>query len=424
LIYDEVSGGVQEETRISGWMKTQELGSGRFSLEDYNFETPTTNLLASKDILPDTTVGKITHKLRVAGNDQFEIYDYPGGYEKRPQGDIIATHSMQQLEMAQFTIRGESNSYHLIPGYRFALARHPNAEGPYVITAISHTASEGGFHSGENRDESHYANAFNAMPYSLTYRPRPIASKPHVRGCQTAVVLGGPSGEEIYTDKYGRVMVRFHWVREGQGNKTNSCWIRFATQWAGRGWGTIHIPRAGQEVLVDFLEGDPDRPIIVGSVYNAANMPPFPLPAEKTKSGIKSESSKGGGGFNQIVFEDLKGSEDIIVHAQKDMNVTVENDRHTTILKNETAKISKNRSAEVGEDYDTKVGKKRSINAGDEILLETGAAKIVMKKSGQIEISGTSITISASASLTNKGGTINSEANATHTIRGALVTIN
>jgi type VI secretion system secreted protein VgrG len=220
------------------------------------------------------------------------------------------------------------------------------------------------------------------------------------------------------------VKVHFHWDRENKGNESSSCWIRFATQLAGKGWGTIHIPRMGQEVLVDFLEGDPDKPLIVGAVYNAQQMPPFSLPGEKTKSGTKSESSKGGGGFNQIVFEDLKGSEDIIIHAQKDMNVTIENNRNTTILKDETAKIQQNRTTEVGKDYKTTVGKTRTVNAGDEILLETGASKIVMKKSGQIEISGTNITIKASASLKLQGGKIDSEASATHTIKGLVVNIN
>ncbi len=415
LIYEEVSGGIRDETRVSSWMKTQELGSGMVSLQDYFYETSQKKLSVSNYLRDKIQVGNVAHKLKVGGNDQFEIYDFPGGYEKKPQGEKIAMHSMELLEMCQFTIRGESNSFLLIPGYKFALTRHPHAEGPYVITSATHSATEGGFHSGDEKNESSYTNVFTAIPHDLPYRPRLSARKPRVQGCQTAVVVG-PTGEEIYTDKYGRVKVQFHWDREGRSNDSSSCWIRFATHWSGNQWGSIHIPRVGQEVLVDFLEGNPDRPIIVGSVYNDAHMPPFDLPTNKTRSGIKSQSSKGGGGYNQISFEDLKGSEEIIIHAQKDLSLKVENDRSITILHDDKANIKNNRSTEVGMDYETKVGKKRKITAGSEITLETGAAKIAMKASGEITISGTNITI--------KGTMVNVEAGATNTIKGALVKIN
>jgi type VI secretion system secreted protein VgrG len=303
------------------------------------------------------------------------------------------------------------------------LTRHPHADGSYVLTSVSHSASEGGFLPGSEIGENHYSNIFYTMPLSLPYRPQPTASKPHVWGCQTAVVVG-PAGEEIYTDKYGRVKVQFHWDREGKNNDASSCWIRFASFWAGKAWGAIHIPRIGQEVIVDFLEGDPDKPIIVGSVYNASNLPPFSLPGSKTQSGIKSESSKGGGGYNQILFEDLKGKEEIIIHAQKNMTLKVEKDRFIEILNDDKAKITNNRSTEVGVDYKTKVGGKREINAGKEITLETGASKIVMKASGEIEISGVNITISASASLKAKGLTTDLTASTINTIKGTLVKIN
>jgi type VI secretion system secreted protein VgrG len=155
LIYDEVGGGLRDESRISSWAKTQELGPGKYSLQDYCFETPTANLYTYQDILPSTTVGKVTHKLKVAGNDQFVIYDYPGRYEKKPDGAELVKHSMEQLEMAQLIIRAESNAFTLIPGYRFSLSRHPNADGSYVVTVISHSASEGGFHSGTGIGDNH-----------------------------------------------------------------------------------------------------------------------------------------------------------------------------------------------------------------------------------------------------------------------------
>ena len=352
LIYDDVSGGVRDETRISSWVKTQELGPGKYSMQDYNFENPQTNLLSSQDILPAATIGKITHKLKVGGNDKFEIYDYPGRYENKGQGKDTTKHAMELMEMSQFVILGESNSYYLTPGYRFALTNHPSAEGSYILTSVTHSASEGGFHSGSEVGQNHYANGFRSIPFSLLFRPPQTATKPHVWGCQTAVVVG-PSGEEIYADKYGRVKVQFHWDREGQRDQSSSCWIRVATHWAGRGWGAIHLPRIGQEVVIDFLEGDPDRPIIVGSVYNAMNMPPYGLPANKTQSGIMSDSSPRSGGYNQIRFEDKHGSEEVLVHAQRDMNTTVEN--------NETIEVKNNRTTSIDMDDKTTVGKNMTL---------------------------------------------------------------
>ena len=352
LIYDDVSGGVRDETRISGWVKTQELGPGKYSMQDYNFENPQTNLLSSQDILPAATVGKITHKLKVGGNDKFEIYDYPGRYENKGQGKDTAKHAMELMEVSQFVILGESNGYYLTPGYRFALTNHPNAEGSYILTSVTHSASEGGFHSGSELGRNHYANSFRSIPFSLLFRPPQSATKPHVWGCQTAVVVG-PSGEEIYADKYGRVKVQFHWDREGQRDQSSSCWIRVATHWAGRNWGAVHLPRIGQEVVVDFLEGDPDRPIVVGSVYNAMNMPPYGLPANKTQSGIMSDSSPRSGGYNQIRFEDMQGSEEVLIHAQKDMNTTVEND--------ETIEVKNNRTTSIDMDDKTTVGKNMTL---------------------------------------------------------------
>jgi type VI secretion system secreted protein VgrG len=431
LIYDEVSGGTREETHVSGWIKSQELGPGKLSLRDYFFETPSTDLSVHQDIKSPIMVGKVSHKLSVGGNVDFEIYDYPGRYERKNQGDQLAKSAMEQIEMSQLIIQGESNIYHLTPGYRFALTKHPNADGSYVLISITHSASESGFHStaesgmrsAKDVDQNRYANSFRSIPAGVPFRPPRTADKSHIWGCQTAVVVGS-SGEEIYTDQYGRVKVQFHWDRVGKHDQSSSCWIRVATHWAGKNWGDIHLPRIGQEVVVDFLEGDPDRPIIVGSVYNAMQTVPYALPANSTQSGIKSNSSKGGGGYNQIRFEDKKGSEEVLIHAQKDMNLKVENDWTVAILHDDKSKISNNRSTEVGVDYETKVGGKRTIEAGSEITLKTGAAKIVMKSSGDIDISGVNISISGSASLTAKGLTVKVEATTTNTIKGALVNIN
>src|SRR5207249_3215136 len=165
------------------------------------------------------------------------------------------------------------------------------------------------------------------------------APHPVVQGCQTAVVVG-PGGEEIYTDKHGRVKVQFHWDREGKRNENSSCWMRVSHPWAGKGWGSVSIPRIGQEVIVDFLEGDPDQPIITGRVYNAETMPPYALPAGGMVSGLKSNSTPGGGGHNEMSMNDTKGKEKITVHAQYDMDTTIQHDEtHTVKTGNRTIKV-------------------------------------------------------------------------------------
>jgi type VI secretion system secreted protein VgrG len=408
LPYDEVAGGVRDEAHIHEWVRTQDLESGKYSLRDYCYATPTDDMSVEEMILESVQVGKITHRLKVGGNDQFEIYDYPGRYGiceqeegEKNAGRAIAKRKVEYLEMSQFLIRGESNAPDFSAGHKFGFRRYRDADGSYILTRVTHAAEEGGFHSNSKAGENHYNNIFECIPTSLPYRPAQKAVKPVVQGCQTAVVVG-PSGEEIYTDGHGCIKVQFHWDREGGKDSSSSCWVRVATLWAGEQWGMVHIPRIGQEVIVDFLEGDPDCPIVVGSVYNGHNLPPYPLPESKTQSGIKSRSLSGSGdNYNEIRFEDQKGSEEILVHAEKDMTVEVEHDRTTTIGNNDS----------------TSIGSKMNTNAGSEIVLETGASKIVMKAGGEIEISGINITIKASA-------TIKSEAGGIHTIKGALVNIN
>ena len=190
-----------------------------------------------------------------------------------------------------------------------------------------------------------------------------MTAKPIVEGVQTAAVVG-PAGEEIYTDKYGRVKVQFHWDREGKYDENSSCWIRVSQAWAGAGWGGMYIPRIGQEVIVEFLEGDPDRPIITGRVYNASQTPPYALPGEKTKSTIKSNSSLGGGGFNEFRFEDKKGKEEIFLHGQKDWTIAILNDKNQTIGHDETMMVVNNRAKTVGVNQTETIGVNKRIKVG------------------------------------------------------------
>jgi type VI secretion system secreted protein VgrG len=441
LVYDELEGGERDEARIFDWQKTQHWDSGRFTLRDHCFELPHSQLQAEKDILPDVQVGKVKHKLNVAGNSPgLEVYDYPGEYAKHLEcgerdvqpiiedSKAFAATGMERIEAVQFAIRGQSNVHLLIPGYRFTLERHFNGDGPYVITSVSHAAKEGAFQSTARAEQSdHFSNIFTCIPFALRYRPQRTTPRPRVQGCQTAYVTG-PSGEEIYTDKYGRVKVQFHWDREGMNDDKSSCWVRVASFWAGKQWGAIHLPRIGQEVIVDFMEGDPDRPIVVGSVYNAENMPPYTLPDNKTQSTLKSRSSKAGGAdnFNEIRFEDKKGDEEVYFQAEKDLKSlikndetrevkhdrtvkidhddtkTVTNDLTLTVNHDRTATIANNDSETIGKDQTRTVGgKSTSTVAQDNSETVGGSETITIASSQTVTIGGSeSHTTAASRTTT------------------------
>ena len=215
-----------------------------------------------------------------------------------------------------------------------------------------------------------------------------------MHGLQTALVVG-PKGTEIYTDEFGRVKVQFHWDRQGKLDENSSCWMRVGQAWAGRNWGAVQIPRVGQEVIVSFLDGDPDRPVIIGSVYNGSNKPPYPLPANKTQSGVKSRSSMDGtsGNFNEIRFEDKKGSEQLYMQAEKDHEVLIKNDAKTSVGNNMTLTVSKDQTVDIGGAQVTKVGQSVVINAGDSLTLAAGVASITLTKTGAVEISGEIVTV-------------------------------
>jgi type VI secretion system secreted protein VgrG len=476
LTYEEMTGGVRKEDRVGEWEKEQELQSGKVALWDHCFEMPTKHLEAERIVQDSVLVGTVTHKLKVAWTDKREIYDYPGGYAKRFDGITssggeqpsslqnlfedsprTAAIRLQEQTTPSILIRGSSNCRQLVMGHKFTLKNHFNANGKYLLTYVAHEASLSSHYRSGAEGEFTYTNNFVCIPADIVFRPPRRTKKPRVEGSQTAVVVG-PAGEEIFTDKYSRVKVQFHWDREGKDDANSSCWVRVATLWAGKQWGMIHIPRIGQEVVVDFLEGDPDCPIIVGSVYNADMMPPYTLPENRTQSGIKSRSSTHGGAdnFNELRFEDKKGEEELFIHAEKDSKVETEHDRSEwvghdrvdkvdhdetiTIGNNRTEEVKKNEKITIGENQEESIGKDRTIKvgqndvldvkqkilikAGQEITIETGASKIVMKADGTIQIQGVNIKIEGSATIENKGALITSEASGIHTIKGSLVKIN
>jgi type VI secretion system secreted protein VgrG len=464
--YETMAGGKKPDDRIHDWQKVQELRSGKVTLWDHSFELPHKHLECDKTIQESAAVGKVTHKLKVGGNDKLEIYDFPGEYAQRFDGidrsggeqpsdlqkifqDNKRTVEIRMQEEAahSLTIRGNGNCRQLCSGHKFTLEKHFNADGQYVLTSVQHSAGMPGAYRTDS-DDFFYHNSFSCIPTAVPFRPARLTPKPFVQGTQSAVVVG-PSGEEIFTDKYGRVKVQFHWDRQGKNDGDSSCWIRVGTYWAGKQWGAIHIPRIGQEVIVAFQEGDPDQPIIVGSVYNADMMPPYKLPDNKTQSGIKTRSTLKGGtdNFNELRFEDKKGSEDIYFHAEKDFHRVVENNDDLKVGNDQTIEIKNNRTETVKEGNEKvtieKGNRNVQIDMGNDALLikmgnettkldlgksETEAMQSIELKVGQssvmidqlgvhikgmmIDVDGQVMTklnglttqVSASAILTVKGG--------------------
>ncbi|MBZ5592585.1 MAG: type VI secretion system tip protein VgrG [Acidobacteriia bacterium] len=418
IIYDEINGGTREEERIHRWEKQQELRSGKYTLWDHCFELPYKHLEAEKTVVESLSVGKVAHKLKVGGNDKLEIYDFPGAYAQRFDGvdpgggdrspDLqrifednkrTVNIRLQQETVPALVINGASDCRNFVSGHKFNLAEHFNADGQYVLTSVSHAAQHE-IGSGKESAETHYSNDFTCIPFALPFRPQRITPRPVVHGSHTATVTG-PKGSEIFTDKYGRVKVQFHWDREGKNDENSSCWIRVSSGWAAKGWGMVQIPRIGQEVVVNFIEGDPDQPIIVGCVYNADQMPPYKLPDNKVMGGWKSNSSPGGGGYNEISFNDTKGKEMFTLHAQYDMAETVEHDQTSTVHNNRTTTVDVNDKETVGSNQTIAVGADQKITVGANQTEQIGASEKLAVGANQTITVGAkrSVTVGASETI-------------------------
>ena len=369
---------MHSEDFVDGWVYAEDIASGNFEADDYDFEKPQTDLT--------------TRQQQPAGHseDSREQYEWPGGYTEHGDGENYARIRIEQQKAQREIAQGEGNARNIAPGYLFTLSKYPRQDQnkEYLIESAhyrfeenvrrsdgaggSGAAKRGGIDSGTT-----YRISFAVVPQSTAYRSQRVTPKPHTTGPQTAVVTG-PPGEEIYTDAYGRVKVQFHWDRYGLRDENSSCWIRVSQTWAGANYGSMHIPRIGQEVIVDFLNGDPDYPIITGRVYNAMQTVPWDLPANKTMSGIKTHSSKGGasgdglkngpGDANVLRFEDKAGQEQLWIHAQKDQLTEVENDedkwvgndRRKTVDRDETNHIKRDRTETVDRDEDITVHNNRT----------------------------------------------------------------
>ena len=345
LLFDEQRGGTRSSNRIDRWEKSQQLTTGRYRAWDSCFQLPGQSLEALQRVPSSVRVGKATHRFDLGGSDELEVYQYPGGYAHRFDGvdpgggdrgdDLqhifrdnrrhVRVHAEREAVQNLF-INGAGTCTNLVPGHTFNLKGHFDGDGKYLVTSVEHLAVEPAYRAGKESPEPSYQNNFQCIPAGLPYRPPMVTPIPKISGSQTATVVG-PAGEEIFTDKFGRVKVQFHWDRESQGGIKSSCWLRMAHGSAGGGWGHIHLPRVGQEVIVAFHEGDPDMPYIVGCAYNAKQMPPFPLPEHRNQSGFKTHSKFGSSkNFSGLAFDDTPGSEHVQLHSERDLTHSTEND--------------------------------------------------------------------------------------------------
>jgi type VI secretion system secreted protein VgrG len=390
---------------IGDWSATSSLETAKFTFRDYNFTTPSADLTAKSIQTPGHPYGN------------FEVYDYPGPYDKASDGTKLTDIRIQAIGMNRNVMEFSSNARQLRPGWRFKLSQHPDkpANRDYLITKseFSLTSDEGSAgEKGETTDT--YRAKLNGIPGDVPFRLERRTKRPMIRGPQTAVV-DGESGEEITADQYGRVKVKFYWDRADPGDNQHTCWIRVAQGSAGAGWGSMFLPRKGQEVVVEFLEGDPDRPIITGAVYNANVTIPYSQPDNKTRTTIKSNSSPGGNGFNELRFEDKAGQEEVFFQAQKDFTKKVLNNETVTIHKDTTTTVETgDRKVTVSQGGDTLTvstgdhtisvsAGKSSITAAQSITLTVGANSITIDTSG-ITINGMQISMQANATMSLQAG--------------------
>ncbi|HEX3395823.1 MAG TPA: type VI secretion system tip protein TssI/VgrG [Steroidobacteraceae bacterium] len=343
---------VREEDYIDHWQLSHSMQSGKLTHTDFDFIKPRTSLLAKADAAGTYPKGDA------------EVFAYPGGYLTVGDGGKYAQRRLEALQQQHEHAVGSGNVRALAVGALFTLENYPRDDQnrEYLVVSSVHHFGGTDYESGVAHGSADVTVSFDVIPSKQPYRSLLTTRRARVAGPQTAIVVG-KAGEEIYTDQYGRVKVQFHWDRVGNRDENSSCWVRVSQAWAGKNWGSIHIPRIGQEVIVDFLEGDPDRPIITGRVYNAAEMPPYDLPANQTQSGIKSRSSKGGApaNFNEIRFEDKMGSEMLTIHAEKDKEVIVEHDETRTVGHDQMESVGHDRTRKVGNDETILIQRDRTM---------------------------------------------------------------
>lgn len=402
----------RERDHINDWHLAQEVQPGSLELNDYDFQRPSARIDV-RSAMPRPHQG-----------GDYPLYDYPGAYEQSQDGEHYARTRLESLHSLHERVELRGNARGLGSGHLFSLDNFTRQDQnrEYLIVAARYYVHQERLESGGGGGAAQFESNLSCIDAQQSYRPMSSTLRPIVKGPQTAVVVG-PAGEEIWTDQYGRVKVHFHWDRHDQSNENSSCWIRVSQAWAGKNWGSMQIPRIGQEVIVSFLEGDPDRPIITGRVYNAEQAVPYDLPGNATQSGMKSRSSKGGSpaNFNEIRMEDKKGAEQLYVHAERNMDSVVEQNQTLSVGISRVKTVGMVETVTIGQDRLRSVrhrdillvgGNKRDsvagdyvMDAGDKIRLVCGDSVVELKADGTINISCTQFNIHASADgIINTGG--------------------
>jgi len=398
------SKGNQAEAQITHWEHHYEFRKGEWTINDYNFKEPKKNLIVSSKT-----------KNQFSKVQDFEHYEYPSMYDTA-NGESLVKIRMDAEEAAINTIEATSDCSSFYAGGKFKLTKHAakSEKDDYIITGIHHRAFDNSYFSG-SEGQSEYGNNFVCIPADVHFRPLRTQNKPVMNGPQSAIVTG-PSGEEIYVDNHGRIKVQFFWDRKGEKNESSSCYLRVMQSWSGDQWGSSFIPRIGQEVIVNFLNGDPDRPIVTGTVYNGDNKIPY---SSKTQSGIKTQSTKGAGkqNFNELRFEDLKGSEEIFIQAEKDFNRLVKNDEGSIIKNNHS------RTVEEGNESITVSKGSRSLSVKDKISTEASDIVITGKKSIELKVGGSSLKMTSSG-VEIKATKVDVNGSAMVVVKGGITKIN
>lgn len=404
----------RERDHMHNWHLAQEVQPGSLELNDYDFQRPSASIDVRSAMPRPHTAG------------DYPLYDYPGTYVQSADGEHYARTRIEALQTLHEQIEFSGNARGLGSGHLFSLTgfNRQDQNREYLIVGCRYFIVQESLESGGGSGSAQFESSLTCIDAQQSFRPLANTHRPIVKGPQTALVVG-PKGEEIWTDQYGRVKVHFYWDRHDQSNENSSCWIRVSQSWAGKNWGSMQIPRIGQEVIVSFLEGDPDRPIITGRVYNAEQTVPYDLPENATQSGMKSRSSKGGtpANFNEIRMEDKKGLEQLYIHAERNQDIVVEvdeshsvgHDRNKSIGHDEVVTVGNDRVRAVKHDDMLMVGfsktdaisKSYLIEVGENLRLVCGKSVLELNASGQINLTGVQINVySEGSSEINTGGNL------------------
>ncbi|KFF67396.1 type VI secretion system tip protein VgrG [Pectobacterium brasiliense] len=389
LFFNLATQGLSEGAYIRRFRYAEAVRTAEVALKDYSFKTPAYGLLHNK------MSSELEHQ-----RESYQHFDYPGRFKQDPSGKAFTGYRLDALRAGAMTGSGESNAAELMPGSSFTLTEHPNLalNIAWQLVAITHSGQQPQALEEESGGEpTTYSNSFEVVKASTTWRAD-LPYKPMVDGPQIATVVG-PAGEEIYCDQYGRVKLQFPWDRYGASDDQSSCWVRVSQGWAGGQYGLIAIPRIGHEVIVSFLEGDPDQPIVTGRTFHATNPSPYPLPANKTRTTLRTTTHKGAG-FNELRFEDQAGQEEVFIHAQKDMN--------TVVLNNRSTGVGVDHAENVGRDQISVIGRHQILNVvenqGTEIQ---GAQKVIIGAGRETEVTmNEKLTVTGNITITSTGGNI------------------